>query len=297
LPALAVIAVIMLVLGSFAAVQGIKLQQLSLLVAALLAGAAACVANGFLFCAGALLAVGTIKPQLAWLLVGWLLLWALSDWRARRRLLFGFGVVMALLLAGAEIVLPGWLRMFVEAVGQYHGYTQNQSVLEVMIDGAFGTSGRIGHVAGEILAGVALLACLPPLWKWRRAREGSREFGYAIALVLALTVVVMPMYAPYNQVLLVPAILLLVRNRMRLLMRSRIVRLGYVVGGFLLGWQWIASLLLTGIYVFGFQARALQGWSWPFFATLALPVCVFILILFLVRADGGSREEELSCAV
>jgi len=43
------------------------LQQLSLLVAALLAGAAACVAGGFLFWGGALLALATIKPQLAWL--------------------------------------------------------------------------------------------------------------------------------------------------------------------------------------------------------------------------------------
>src|SRR3984957_18198099 len=45
--------------------RGIKLQQLSLLVAALLAGSAACVASGFLFCGGAILALATIKPQLA----------------------------------------------------------------------------------------------------------------------------------------------------------------------------------------------------------------------------------------
>ena len=45
-------------------------------------------------------------------LVAWLLLWAASDWRSRRKLVFGFGLVMALLLGGAEFVLPGWLRMF-----------------------------------------------------------------------------------------------------------------------------------------------------------------------------------------
>ena len=71
-PPVAVAVAIALTLGSVPAVQGIKLQQLSLLVAALLAGSAACVASGFLFCGGAILALATIKPQLAWPMVLWL---------------------------------------------------------------------------------------------------------------------------------------------------------------------------------------------------------------------------------
>ena len=55
---------IALTLGSVPAVQGIKLQQLTLLVAAFMAGSVACVASGFLFCGGLLLALATIKPQL-----------------------------------------------------------------------------------------------------------------------------------------------------------------------------------------------------------------------------------------
>ena len=107
LPPLAIAAAMALTLGSVPGVQGIKLQQLSLLVAALLAGAAACAARGYLFCGGALLAVATIKPQLAWLFAGWLLVWAVSDWRARRRLVFGFGLVMALLLGGRRDYFAG----------------------------------------------------------------------------------------------------------------------------------------------------------------------------------------------
>jgi hypothetical protein len=297
LPALATCAAMVLVLGSFAAVQGIKLQQLTLLVAVLLAGAAACVANGFLFCGGGLLAVATIKPQLAWILLGWLLLWAVSDWRARRGFVFGFGFVMALLLAGAEIVLPGWLRMFVAAVGQYHGYTQNQSVLEVMVDEALGLTGRAGHITAEILAGMVTLACLPVLWKWRHQREGRPQFGYAVALLLALTVLLVPKSAPYNQVLLLPAILLLVRNRAPLQEDSKALRFGYFVGGSLLGWQWIASFSLTAIYFLGSRDRALEGWSWPFFATFALPICLFVLILFRMRAVTRGQTEDLSGAV
>ncbi len=120
---------IVLMLGWLPMVQGIKLQQLSLLVAGLLAACGACLAGGWLFLAGGLLALATIKPQLTWPLVLWLLLWAGSDWRRVGRFVFGFGVAMLLLLGGAQLILPGWLRMFVDGIGQYHHYTQNQSVL------------------------------------------------------------------------------------------------------------------------------------------------------------------------
>jgi len=65
-----------LMLGWLPMGQGIKLQQLSLLVAGLLAGCGACLAGGWLLLAGGLLALATIKPQLTWPLVMWLLFWA-----------------------------------------------------------------------------------------------------------------------------------------------------------------------------------------------------------------------------
>ncbi len=272
LPGLAIASGIALTLGSFAAVQGIKLQQLSLLVAALLAGAVACVASGFLFCGGVLLAAATIKPQLAWPLVAWLLVWALSDCRNRRRLLLGFGLTMALLLGGAEFILPGWWRMFVHALGQYSRYTQNQTVLLVPWE-----------YAGIFIA-AAVLASVFLLWKLRGEVAGARNFGLATSLVLALTVLVVPMYAPYNQVLLVPAILVLVRDRTFFVSRSRGVRFLYLAAAFALAWQWIASLILSGAYLFGWRAWAISAWKTPFFATFTLPVFVFALIFLEVQA-------------
>jgi hypothetical protein len=296
LPALAIALAVVLTLGSVPAVQGIKLQQLSLLVAALLAGSVACVASGFLFCGGVLLALATIKPQLAWPLVAWLLGWAASDWRGRRRLVFGFGLVMALSLAGSEVILPGWWRMFARAVGQYHRYTQNQSVLDQLVPWAF---------SGKILAAVAVLACVFLLWKLRGKPADAAEFGRATALVMALTVLVVPMYAPYNQVLLLPAILALVRDRTFFTSRSRAVRFGYVAGAFALAWQWIASLSLSAAYLLASPAWALRGWKWPFFSTFTLPVLVFALILLDVQGTrlsgavlsragraGGQEQQE-----
>jgi hypothetical protein len=287
LPLMAVATCMVLTLGSFPAVQGIKLQQLGLLAAALLAGSSACVATGFLFCGGALLALATIKPQLAWPLVAWLLLWAVGDWRGRRRLVFGFGITMVLLLGGAEIILPGWWRMFAEALGQYRHYTQSQSVLEVMLNEIFGSAagGVVGRVGGQILAAIAVLACVPVLWKLRGQAADASGFSCATALVLALTVMVVPMYAPYNQVLLLPAILLLVRERASFLLRSRARRLTYQLGAFVVGWQWVASLGLTATYWLLSRDLAFRGWEWPFFATFALPVWVFALIFFYVKVE------------
>ncbi len=276
LPPMGVAICIALTLGCFPAVQGIKLQQLSLLVAALLAGAAACAASGFLFLGGVLLALGTIKPQLAWPLVAWFLVWAVSDWRRRRGLVFGFGLAMALLLACAEVVLPGWWRMFAEGLRQYHRYTQNQSVLDLLVPWGF---------SGKMLAAVAVLACALVLWKLRRQPAESSEFGRAVALVMALTVLVVPMYAPYNQVLLLPAILVLVRDRTFFTARTRAARFGFLAGVFAVAWQWIASLGLSAAYLLGSQSFAFKGWWWPFFATFALPIFVFALIFFDVRGS------------
>jgi hypothetical protein len=286
LPLFAISAVIVLTLGSVPAVQGIKLQQLSLLVAALLAGSSACAASGFLFPAGLLLALATIKPQLAWPLVAWLLLWAASEWRVRRRLVFGFALAMALLLAASKIILPGWWRMFANAIAQYHRYTQNQSVLDMLVP--WGPSGKI-------LAALAVLACARFLWNLRSQPAASSEFGSATALVMALTVLVVPMYAPYNQVLLLPAILLLARHRAFFIARSRAVRFLYIAGAFALAWQWIASIGLSATYFFLSQPAALSGWKWPFLATFAMPVLIFALTLLTAQAASlGQSSGESS---
>jgi hypothetical protein len=254
--------VMVLVLGSIPAAQGIKLQQFSLFVAGLLAACVASLASGYLFCSGALLALATIKPQLAAPLLLWLLVWAVSEWRLRRRLVLGFALVMLLLLVGAEILLPGWLGMFLDAIRQYHQYTQNQSVLEVL----FGTiAGRVG----DVLAAVACGFCL---WQLRREPASSAEFGRAVALVTALTVLIVPMFAPYNQVLLLPAILLLVRDATPPASLSRALYLTCAMGPSVVAWLATLGLSLAS---FWFAPERVQSlWALPLYSTFALPVLV-----------------------
>ena len=262
-----------LTLGSFPVVQGIKLQQLSLLLAGFLAVSAACAVSGYLFCSGALLALTTIKPQLAGPIVVWLLLWACSEWQARRRLVYGFVSVMALLLAGTQFLLPGWWRMFAEALRQYHQYAQNQSVLELLADGTLGP--RVGLALG-VVAGVA---CGMVAWRTRRQRAGTPEFAHALALVLAFTVVIVPI-AAYNQVLLLPAILWLAR---RWAVRSRVPAIElslYAVAVVVLSWSWIGSLTLSAGYFLLSPMRAQSAWRLPFYSTPALPVLLLALLFW-----------------
>jgi hypothetical protein len=272
LPPLAVAIAMVLTLGSVPAVQGIKLQQLSLLVAALLAGSGACVASGYLFSGGAILALATIKPQLTWPVIAWLLVWTFSDWKARRRLIVGFTATMGVLFIGAEIVLPGWWRMFLQAIRQYHEYTHNESVLDELFNW------MVGRFGGDVLAVLAVLMAGLALWTVRKQPASSAEFGRALALVLALTVLIVPMYAPYNQVLLLPAILSLVKERPVLVRSSRAARIVYAAAALALAWQWIASTGLTVTW-FASPGEALKMWKLPFYATFTLPVLVFALAL------------------
>jgi Glycosyltransferase family 87 len=263
-----------LLLGWLPMMQGIKLQQLSLIVAALMAGCAACLTMGWSLCAGGFLALATIKPQLAWPMALWLLFWTVSDWRERRRFVFGFALVMLLLLGGAELILPGWIAMFVHGLGQYHQYTQNQSVLVWMF----------GSVIGRVLEAGSVIACAASVWLVRRDAPRAAEFGRATALVLALTVVVVPMFAPYNQVLLVPAILALVRSMTSKTSILPVVKLACMVGALLLVWPWIATLGLTVAHFWLAPERRnllWQVWSLylPLYSNFVVPILVFLLAL------------------
>lgn len=269
----AIVFAIVLFVGSAPAVQGIKLQQLTMLVAPMLAGCVACIASGWLFAGGVILALSTIKPQLVLPLAVWLMVWSLADWRRRRKLAFGFVITVGALLIGAQIVLPGWWRMFLVAIRQYHQYTQNQSVLDQLVNWG---AGRFG---GTVLAALAVLLGAIVLWPARKEPVTSPDFGRAVALVLALTVLIVPMYAPYNQVLLLPAILSLWRERTRLMSGSKMLRIASLSAVFALTWPWMVSILLAVIWPFSHDL-AFREWDVPFYTTFALPVIFFALSLF-----------------
>src|SRR5581483_4980395 len=134
----AVLAGIILTLGSFPAVQGIKLQQLTLLVCTLLGGSVASLVSGRLVLAAFLLALSTIKPQLAMPFVGWLGLWTLGDWRSRQRFAWTFLITLVILVLGGEFVLPGWIGRFRVAASAYLDYAGGKCLLDLALTPGFG---------------------------------------------------------------------------------------------------------------------------------------------------------------
>jgi len=277
-------ALVVLTMGSFPAVQGIKLQQLSLLVAALVAACMASIATGHLVAAGVLLALATIKPQLAAPLAGWLVLWGLGDWQQRKGLIWGFALTLMTLIGAAQFVLPGWISDFYKAVVAYRKYTAGAgSLLDTLITPGW------GKVLSLMI--VVALACI--CWRLRREEANSFAFRLISSLVLAATVVIVPMVAPYNQALLLPGIFLLVREGARIWSKNRLARFSCLAAALLVLWQWVATVSLA-LASIGLSATSLErAWAVPLYTSLGIPLGILGLLCFLVR-DLFESEEKFS---
>ncbi|HYM77285.1 MAG TPA: glycosyltransferase family 87 protein [Candidatus Dormibacteraeota bacterium] len=261
---------IVLALGCFPVIQGIKLQQLTLLVAALLAASMMAISRRNLVWAGILLAFATIKPQLALLVVLWLCIWVVGNWRERQRLFWSFAVSMAVLLAASEWVLPGWIGKFRAASAAYYQYTGGgKSVLDVLLSPTW----------GRIVSVIVVSLCMVLVWGLRHAAAGTADFRWSLGLVLATTLVIIPMFAPYNQLLLIPALMEIVRA-MRLLWRqSRVSRFFLAVTGLVVAWPWIAAASLAVALIFLPARLVREAWALPLYTSLAIPVMVLALML------------------
>jgi len=260
---------ICLTLGSFQVIQGIKLQQLSLLVAGLIAVSAWLVAEDRFTLAGALLGLATIKPQLVLPFLAWLMIWAAGDWARRKKLILAFGVTMILLLAASEIILPGWFRRFLDAVSAYRAYNAGaESILSTFL------SSRLGGA----LTWLILLALAAFAWRIRRAEANHAEFRFMTVLVLSVTLLIIPTASPYNQVLLLPGILFAAQHWQAFYQKSRFSRTAMFTTIAIVAWPWLAAIGLT-VASLVLPAESVQReWAWPIYTNLAIPLGVVTLL-------------------
>jgi hypothetical protein len=261
---------VMLTLGTLPVVQGIKLEQLTLLVGGMVAGSACLLVSDYLVLAGILLAFATIKPHLVLLMTAWLILWACGNYRERRRFLWSFGVTMTILCAGAEVVMPGWVREFVKALAAYREYTGRP----VSILAIFTTPALSLFLSVLMLVGLAV-AC----WRARRVSADHPAFAFVFSLVLVVTLAVIPMTSLYNQILLLPAILLLVRHRAFLWGRDRLTRLIGIIAGSLIYWPWLAALVLSVASLFMAPEVVQKAWAAPLWTSMTIPLGVLLLLV------------------
>ncbi len=258
-----------LTLGSLTVMQGLKLQQISLMVAGLVAIAIALLVTDHAIAAGILLALSTIKPQLVWLLLFWLAIWTLADWRRRYRLAVSFLVTMAILLAASEWYLPQWIPRFLHAIHDYQAYTGARSVLDTLL----------GPPWSRALELAAFAAVLGVFWRERRQAANARAFAFTLSLALAATILLVPSFAAYNQVLLIPALLVLVKERRTIWQRGVGNRLLVAVTAGLVVWPWISSTVLAGLSFILPPETVERAWALPFWTVTQIPVGVAALML------------------
>jgi hypothetical protein len=263
------LSIMALTIGSFTVMQGLKLQQLTLLVAAMCAAGVALLVAGRPIAAGIMLALATIKPQLVLPLLLWLALWSLGDLRRRYRWVVSFLIVMTILCVASELLLPQWIARFWHAVVAYRQYAKGIPVLEIMLPTWW------GRVLELLFAAMTALTCL----RWFRHAEDTAAFAACTCLAMAASVLLVPKVALYNQVLLLPAILLIVRDRRTIWHGSAIKRFMLVVVCVSLAWIWVASLVLAGL---SFMVRAEvieKGWMVPLVTLPQIPAAVTALLL------------------
>ncbi len=273
---LARIVVVILALGNLAVMQGLKLEQMSLLVAGFIAIAILFLTRDHQVGAGIVLALASMKPQLVFILLVWLGIWTLGDARRRYRWAVAFLVAMAIQIAAGEWYLPHWIARFWEAAREYRDYTAAISVLEKWV----------GVPAGRTLEIVAFALLVRLCWKERTRAANTTAFARTTSMVLAFTVLLIPTDSVYNQVLLIPALLVLFEERHVLWRRSAASRLLLLTVAALVAWPWITSVALAGLSFVLPQARVEEYWTLPFWTALLIPVGVAALML--VNADRRS---------
>jgi len=270
--------------GSFPVLQGIRLQNLSLLAAGFLAAALFLLTSQHLILAGIFLAASTFKPQFTIVLLPWLTFWTIRDWRRRQPLAWSFLASMLLLLGGSEWLLPGWIHHFLGIARAYTQYTFGRSLLDVWF------TPRVG----PFVAAALLLAVFALCWPYRRHPSDSPAHFLTISLLLAATLVVIPTLAPHAQLLLLPGFLCLYRYRDALRRSHRFGRLSLLAAWLLLAWPWVAVTALTSAAVV-FPVRALlRWWELPLYTSPLLPFAVLLALACLIQTRTGPADPHLA---
>jgi hypothetical protein len=254
-----------LVLTSYPILEGVYALQLTLLVAALIAGSVAMLVKGNLTWAGILLGIASVKPQLIFLPALFLALWAASDLRNRKTLLISFAATVALLFFASEAVLPGSSATWIRALLEYRHY--NDAPLSQFI---------FGRAAGNFITFLLLATAVIVAFRVRMARAGSPQFIATLILLLAISVpTISSSIAVYNQILLVPAILRLFSRKSE----------GHSVVVYSLGvvifWQYITASTLA-LYTLVFSRSLNATWMLlPLRTAPSLPFVAIALCLFV----------------
>jgi hypothetical protein len=189
-----------------------------------------------------------------------------TDERAER-----YGSFLVALMVAAEITLPHWVGRFLGAIREYQVSDADLPITELLLPRFAGRLATFGLIC--------LLIVL--LWRWRGSEEGSETFNLGIAWAAAVTLAVLPKLAAYNQLLLIPALIVLLGRWQDTLNGGLITRSLAKAAVASQVWQWIAALGLAVCSLAISPRLARSAAEAPLYTLLALPPLVLAAVALL----------------
>ena len=150
------------------------------------------------FVAGLVLSLSIAKPQMSFLILPYVLFWALSVkrwelwWGILSGLIIQFGITLAL--------MPDWPAQMIRQVLDYPSYTNTGSALSIIANAMPGVSRQVNLFLNVIFVGYLLLEWI---LSWRK---DVRHFIWTALLTLVVTNLVVIRTATTNYLMLLPAL-------------------------------------------------------------------------------------------
>lgn len=194
--------------------RGLILGQPGLLVYALEVMAIWALARRLDVAAGVVLAVSTLKPQMGYLIVPFLLLWGLRVYRWR--FVGSFSLTFSALMLASFVLVPTWLTDWLGQVSIYTSYTALGGPIWIVANypwfatdpdtGLFIVEGGFGTYIEWVITGGLYLYMLV-LWYDVLIQNKRERFLWTVVLTLVLTHLVAPRTAtPHYVVFMIPLI-------------------------------------------------------------------------------------------
>jgi len=185
--------------------RSIILGQFAVVVFGFFAAALFALKQRWDYAAGACLALATIKPQMVFMLIPFLLLWALTH--HRWRVIIGFGGGLLFLTITAMLLVPTWLQDFYRGLFAYSDYVGFYSPIENL------TRTFAAPIAIPLANGLSVLLIGLMVFAWGQVwLKKPGWFVYALMLTLIIGNLVAFRSATTNHVILYLPLLLWFRR-------------------------------------------------------------------------------------
>ncbi len=181
--------------------RAVVVGQFAVLEALLMVGALLAIQVRFDVLAGLLLALSIAKPQMSFLLIPYVLIWAVAGRRWSLVTASIGGVVV--LLSGSLALIPDWPIQWLRQVMDYPSYTFLGSPVSI-------AAGVLPRGSGALTIMVTILLGIYLLWEWILSLgKEDHWFQWTAALTIVMTNLIAFRTATTNFVVLLPALCLI----------------------------------------------------------------------------------------